>query len=386
MNRKVLFVDDDSNLLASFRRQLHGRFEVVTAFSGEQGIERIITQGPFAVIVSDMRMPEMDGIQFLTRVMKSAPESVRIMLTGHAELETSIHAVNEGHIFRFLIKPCNSDVLSKCLEDSVRQYQLVMTEKELLKNTLAGSIKVLIDILGLLNPGAFSRAARIRQYVGTVARTMHLPNIWQFEVAAMLSQIGCVTLPESVVQKIYRNYNLEGEEVKMYHGHPSVAYGLLSKIPRLETIAQMIRQQQVDYGDWVGKMKTEEEQRIGMGAQMLKAAHDFDVQVHGGLLPEEAGRELKKKRDVYAPEILDILIDRCQHIEESRLRLLGVRDLSFGMIADEDIRAANGMLLVARGQEMTYPVLARLQNFARQVGVSEPFQVILPLGLQDQSQ
>ena len=136
MSDKVLFVDDDANILNAYTRQLRKQFRIETAQGGEQGLAAVTDQGPYAVIISDLRMPGMDGIQFLSRVREIAPDSVRMMLTGHADLEVTTEAVNEGNIFRFLTKPCNSEVLAKAIAAGIEQYRLVIAERELLEKTL----------------------------------------------------------------------------------------------------------------------------------------------------------------------------------------------------------------------------------------------------------
>ena len=120
---KVLIVDDEKNLLAGLERQLRGTFNIVTAESGQNGLRALQENGPFAVIVSDMRMPGMNGIQFLMKAAELYPDTVRMMLTGNADLETTIHAVNEGNIFQFLTKPCQTAILKWALVDGIKQYR-----------------------------------------------------------------------------------------------------------------------------------------------------------------------------------------------------------------------------------------------------------------------
>jgi DNA-binding NtrC family response regulator len=143
MIEKVLFVDDDRNLLASCERSFRRKFTVETAEGGEAALQAIAERGPFAVVVSDRQMPGMDGIQLLSLVRQRAPDTVRIMLTGNVDLEGAIKVVNEGNIFRFLTKPCALEILGKAVEDALAQYRLVTAEKELLNKTLSGSIKLL---------------------------------------------------------------------------------------------------------------------------------------------------------------------------------------------------------------------------------------------------
>ena len=154
----------------------------------------------------------MDGIQFLSRVRHVAPDSVRMMLTGNADLQTAVDAVNEGSIFRLLTKPCDQDTLANALAAGIRQFQLITVERELLEKTLRGSIKVLSEILELINPEAFGRSSRIVRYVKEIASRMEVPDLWQMETAAALSQIGCVILPQTALQKLYQGQELTGEE------------------------------------------------------------------------------------------------------------------------------------------------------------------------------
>src|SRR5829696_4359 len=135
---KILCVDDERNVLEAYQRSLRKEFHIEIATSGAEGLAAVESQGPYAVIVSDMRMPGMDGIRFLAKVKEKAPDSVRIMLTGNADQQTAIEAVNEGNIFRFLTKPCPPETLAKALSAGLQQYWLVVAEKELLEKTLSG--------------------------------------------------------------------------------------------------------------------------------------------------------------------------------------------------------------------------------------------------------
>jgi len=127
---KVLFVDDEPAALDGYRRVLYHDFALTTAVGGEQGLAAIRENGPFAIVISDMRMPGMNGAEFLAAVREAAPNTVRMLLTGHADLDAAIEAVNKGHIFRFLTKPCRKDVLVKAIGEGFAQYRAAEAEKE----------------------------------------------------------------------------------------------------------------------------------------------------------------------------------------------------------------------------------------------------------------
>jgi DNA-binding NtrC family response regulator len=140
-------VDDEPNVLAAFRRQLRTCFDIETAEGPELGLQTLRENGPFAVVLSDPRMPGMNGPQFLAAVKQLVPDTVRMMLTGQAGLNDAVAAANEGNIFRFLTKPCPQEVLFKALEAALEQYRQVMAERELLEKTLHGVNNVLTEIL-----------------------------------------------------------------------------------------------------------------------------------------------------------------------------------------------------------------------------------------------
>jgi len=137
MAEKVLFVDDEPPVLEGYQRLLRRDFAVNTAVGGYQGLATIQANGPFAVVISDMRMPEMNGVEFLVQVRQKAPDSVRMLLTGHADLYAAIDAVNRGNIFRFLTKPCKKESLVDAIQSGLAQYRAAGTQRELARKAEA---------------------------------------------------------------------------------------------------------------------------------------------------------------------------------------------------------------------------------------------------------
>jgi response regulator RpfG family c-di-GMP phosphodiesterase len=385
MTEKILCVDDDANILQAFRRNLHKQFVIETAPGGESGLEAVRNKGPFAVIVSDMQMPGMNGVQFLAEVRECSPDSVRIMLTGQADVNSAIAAVNEGNIFRFLTKPCPHDVLINTLKAALEQHRLITAERTLLEKTLHGSIKVLTDVLTLVNPAAFGRASRLKRCVQRIATHLHLPDVWQFELAAMLSQIGCVMLPPDTLEKIYAGQELSTEEQKMWASYPAVGHDLLVHIPRLETIADMIARQQEPLNNTRTPEGSLQQDIVSLGAHMLKVALDFDQLVTRGLSPNMAVIDLQKQPETYDPQMLLAL----QHIGTDAsgvdVRTVKVGGLMTGMILDEDVRTKAGALVIPKGHEVTYALKERLLSYARKVEIIEPFRVLVPRSASSQA-
>jgi len=134
MRTKILLVDDDEMLLAGLKRQLRNKFQVETAISGEDAVKMVEDNGPYAVVVSDYMMPGMNGIELLTQVKQTDPDTIRMMLTGSADMATAVKAVNEGSIYKFHPKPCPAETLSDAIQSGIEEYQKVATDQSQLKN------------------------------------------------------------------------------------------------------------------------------------------------------------------------------------------------------------------------------------------------------------
>ncbi len=381
MDERILFVDDEEHILAAFRRQLKSQYEVYTANSGQQGLDMIKEQGPFAVIVADMRMPGMSGVHFLSIIKGIAPDSVRMMLTGNADQNTAIEAINRGNIFRFLTKPCQRDELVAALEDALKQYRLITAERIVLEKTLIGSVNILTEILGMVNPAAFNRTTRVRVVVKHLCTILtqenRMENAWQVELAAMLSQVGCVTLPLGIMEKVYAGEVLSNAEQEMYSKHPAIGSKLIQSIPRLETVAQLIRDQQRYYNEFP-PANSVQAKYVDLGAQVLKIAIDYDQLLETGLAHEEAVKILKSRIDEYNPHCLSLICEQPPDLGEWVIRKITVSELEVGIILNEDIFSRTSKFLMSRGTRVTPLVLERMVNFDSSTGIIQPFSVRVP--------
>ncbi|MGA9644067.1 MAG: response regulator [Terriglobales bacterium] len=368
MPEKILLVDDDSNILDGFRRILAREFTIDTALGGEPALKNIASNGPYAVVVSDMRMPGMDGIQFLNKVKLESPNTVRVMLTGNSDMDTAVVAINEGSIFRFLNKPCSKEMMAKTLTAALVQYRLVTAESQLLEQTLSGCIQVLTEVLSLVNPAAFSRAERARRYIHQVVTLMKLGNPWQYEVAAMMSQLGCVTLAPETIDAVYSGGKLSDSEQAQFESHPTVAFGLLSKIPRLEPIAWMIRNQNSPSH----AMDESAPMDMRQAAEILRLTLEYERLIQRGVSRTEAVHTLSRQNKGFNPEFFNALISLDPNAEEGEVRKCRIDMLSPGMIVQGEVRSVDGSLVISKGQEVTPPLILKLKNLlARKMVASE---------------
>ncbi|HEY0477843.1 MAG TPA: response regulator [Kofleriaceae bacterium] len=359
---RVLFVDDEPAVLEALAANLRRGYDVVTAPSGVAGLEHLRAESGFAVVVSDMRMPKMDGTTFLALARDAAPDATRILLTGQTDLEAAIKVINHGQIYRFLTKPCSRDTLRAAIDSAVVQHRLITGERVLLEQTLRGSIKMLVDVLALTSPAAFGRANQIKTRVLQLAALLGILDSWQLEIAALASQLGYIVLPHEVCDKLERRIALSEGEQHMVVQAPEMTEQLLANIPRLETVRAILalhvrpprRNPAAD----------DTTQLIELGAHLLRVAIDLVAleTMHGEDVPPVA--DLLIRTDHYDPEVLDA-VQRLYRERPAELTVVVIAAgaLRPGMVLASEVRLASGTLLVARGYEVTPSFIERIKNF-----------------------
>jgi CheY-like chemotaxis protein len=374
----VLFVDDEPLVLEGIVRSLRKRFQLYTATSGAEGLRVLESAGPFAVVVSDMRMPEMNGVQFLAKVRDLYPDTVRIILSGQSDLADTIAAVNDGNIFRFLSKPCTPQYLLAAVGTGVEQHKLVTAEKVLLEQTLSGAVTMLIEILSMLVPAAYVRAHRLQRYVVALAASLGLGERWQWPLAALVSQIGCLCLPKDTLSKVEAGQPLSDEEKALHDSHPQLAGKMLQAIPRLEDVAAIVSSQNSSLS---GLEIDEDARRWDVrtaGIVLLRAANEFDRQIARGCNPAAACKALRAADAKLPNSVIDAVGRLPIAGREHVMRTVRLMDLAAGMLLDEPLLTTKGACLVPAGQEVTATLLLRLRSIAAGVKIKEPFRVQVP--------
>lgn len=379
---RILLVDDEPLVLQALSRLLHRSFEPRTETSGADGLAAIQSSEPFAVIVSDMRMPQMNGTAFLKAAREIAPDSVRIMLTGQADVEAAAACVNEGQIFRFLEKPCDSQVFLSALSAAAEQHRLISSERVLLQQTLKGSIAMLTDVLALASPVAFSRAVRLKRTVTALAELLEAKDLWQIEVAALLSQLGAISLPPLTVEKLNRGDKLDDTETEQTAGLPNIARQLISQIPRLEDVCDILRTEALRFDGRNSGVHDPRGTGIPIGARLLKVAIAIDSLEAGGLPVEQIMETLHGRVGLYDPDVV-AAFGKMRQVTAGADELLEVKlsDVHVGMIFAFEVATENGLILIGRGQEATASVVSRIQNHWSFLRLREPARVFADSGL-----
>jgi response regulator RpfG family c-di-GMP phosphodiesterase len=360
MNERILFVDDESRILEGYKRTLRKNFNIVTAEGGVHALKILHSDGPFAVVVCDMQMPGMNGVQLLSEIKKSYPDTVRLMLTGNAHQKTAVDAINTGDVFRFLNKPCPPQQMLEEINEAIKFHQLQKAEQELLEKTLKGSIRALIQILSIVSPKIFGHTENIKTYVVKCAKVMGIRKTWELEATALLSQIGLVTLPDTILDTMAKGEKLNADEKMAYEYHPILSSSLINKIPRLEKISKAIRYQNEPFTSTNEMSGT----NLPIWSRLLKAVLDLVAGEISGLSSFDALQKLKARSQDYDPNVLAALTTVLNAWPDASIIEVSLSDLNLDMIIASDIVSTSGVLLVKKGQKVNDSVLVRIKNFS----------------------
>jgi response regulator RpfG family c-di-GMP phosphodiesterase len=373
---KVLLVDDEINILNAYKRNLRGDYDVYLGEGAEQGLEIIKKHGPFPVVVSDFKMPGMNGITFLKQVREINPDTVRIILTGFADINITMDAINEGYIFRFLTKPCPVDRLKASLDEGIKQYRLVTSERELLNKTLKGSIKTLVDILSVVNPLVFNYSSRLRKLAVNIARRLKYKNLWEVEISALVSTIGLVSVPTEITEKALFGLEMTKEEKEMFYSHPKVGASLLKNIPRLEVVSDSVYYQYVDFGVPVSGYKKSGEE-IPFPARILKVLNDYFMLSATEYDQQIVISNMKKNSRMYDSKVFGALVAELAGFESDKVAVLKtIPELKEGDVLADDLKDINSFLLLPKGSELNSASISKIINYNKLTKLVEPIPVI----------
>lgn len=362
MTQKILLVDDEPNVLQGYKRHLRKKYEIELAIGGAAAVEAYKEKGPFAVVVSDMQMPEMSGVELLGKIRDLNEHTARIMLTGNADQKTAVDAVNEGNIFRFLSKPCTPEELAKSLDAGLELYRLQTAEAELLNQTLSGSVRMLTQVLSLVMPEAFGMTQEARKLVRAIAQQIGIGPLWQIEMASMLMRVGCVSLPKPVLMDYLKNEPLSREDQALINEAPQLGYNLVSAIPRLQPVAELILHQNDPPLD-----------STPTASRILRVVGDFQRLRNSQRGLTHALETLRESKD-YDQDIVERFVDVLS--DEFQMLDVNVSELKEGMILESNVEDSDGRMLIASGNEVHESIIQKLKVLLRSgAGVREPIKV-----------
>ncbi len=378
MSRRVLMVDDDERVLSSYQRSLRLQFDLEVALGGTEALRKIQEDGPFAVVVADMQMPGMNGIQLLEHIQNLAPQTVRMMLTGNADQRTAAEAVNKGQIFRFLSKPCQVPDISRALEVGIEQYHLVTAERELLDKTLWGAVQLLTDLLSMTDPKGFGQIEGLLDYSLTVAKMLEVDNLWAIKMATMLGQIGRLTLPHDLLDGSKGGADLTAHEREMIEALPEISARLLAHIPRIDEVVRIVKYQNHPYLGHSPVDQPEISESVPLGAHILGCVRKF-LELESQMdSPISAVEALKADRrwDPKVVQAISTLIGPAPP-PPPKPQATRLEHLRPGMELAADVVTLSGLTLCSKGSRLSHSHLQKIENFSRLFGVKSPIYIVV---------
>jgi DNA-binding response OmpR family regulator len=374
----ILVVDDQIQNIELLEAHLVPQgYEIVKAANGEEALAKLHSN-QIDLILLDVMMPGMDGFEVTRRIRQDNAYRLIpiILITALRETEDRVRGIEAG-CDDFISKPVDSmELLArvrsllkvKAYNDLMSNYREELKSKAtkstgIMLKTLQGSIKILVDILSLLNPEAFDTAQLSRKLIRSLCKRLRIDGVWEYEIAAMLSQIGLSTLPPDIIDKYRRNQAFNKKEQLMFKSHPAIAKQLISNIPRLEGVAEAIGCQMISFS----KTFEIKNKRTASITRMLKLALDFVI---AGKRRAEYKLDIladfQAKKDAYDPEMLAALEAELRSVEKDFIiRVVSPRDIVPGMVLADGIFDENNTLIVYKGKEITEILRMRLLNFLK---------------------
>lgn len=408
---RVLCVDDEANILSALRRLFRPCGYVVTvAASGEEGLA-ILDQAPFDLVISDMRMPGMSGAQFLEEVSTRWPDTMRLLLTGYADIDSTIDAVNKGRIFHYVSKPWDDKALllivrhaleRKQLErDKARLEALTAQQNEELKDVNASlelkvmertvelrkanehikasfitSIKVFANLIELREGAIAGHSRRVAELARKLAKRagMDAAAVQDVFLAGLLHDIGKIGLPDTLLSRAVAE--MSGPELLRYRKHPQAGEHALMALSELAQAARLVRSHHERF-DGKGYPDGLAGEQIPLGARIVAVANDYDgLQIGTLAARKRTAREALELLEAgrgrsYDPGVLDLFLEVVAESERDDLKEVGlsVARLMPGMILSRDLVTRQGYLLLATDFVLTAGIIRQIQEYASQEGL-----------------
>jgi CheY-like chemotaxis protein len=360
----IMIVDDNPHNLKLLEEMLRLQGYEVLSFPRGRLALAAADQEPPDLILLDINMPEMNGYEVCERLKSSTRLSgiPVIFLSALNATEDKVKGFGSGGV-DYIAKPFQFEEVQARVETHLKLRRAQQAEHDLLEKTLSGAVGTLWELVQLTSPALASRCSAIRNIVLWIIEQMEIRDPWQYELAATLCLLGCIALPDEVFEKAYAGQDLSSDEDQMFRAHPETGARLLSNIPRLEEVAEMIRRQHRP----PAKLAVMEPSR--QGAHMLHLALELDRRVYQGVASHEALSELRSWGR-FDDHMLDALQSYSPARAEFEFRRLPIREVRSGMILDEDVFSKDGNLLILKaGTVLTETWIERLENFAKVRGV-----------------
>ena len=409
----VLLVDDEENILKALTRSLKRLpVDIVTAASGVEALQLMDNTG-VDLIISDMRMPEMDGAEFLSQVTERAPQTIRFLLTGHSDVKDVVRAVNEGKIHHYLTKPWDDTALRSLVEETLGARSLKLHNQQLndelsarnqelqelnrsleqrvrdrteelmlnarlirhafsdLQKSYGHVLRLASSLAALRDPGAAAAGDMRSTLAESLAEALDLSaqDVREIRDAALLSEIGNIALPDELLKKPFNEY--DGGDMRFYAQVPVVAEASLMGIPGMKNTSAMLRSQFERY-DGSGYPDHLAGNNIPVGARIIALVRDYTDLIRGRFTGEPVSAQaartelINQSSSRYDPVLVNIFCERCSAFNADELAANEIRiaadELQQGMVLAQDLYSERGVILLTRGHELSDELINKLRH------------------------
>lgn len=275
----VLAVDDEENNLSLLKRTLRGSYNVISATSGAEALEIIERQGDeISLIISDQKMPQMEGTDFLKIVSVNHPEIIKILLTGHSNFDILVDAINECHLFQYILKPFEPQDLCMTIENGIKKYELTSSRAQIIQDLselFYKTIKSIAQALDAKDPYTHGHSLRVTLYSLAIAKKLNLSDelLEEIETAGLLHDIGKIAIPEKILLKPGK---LTEEEFQIIKTHPELGEKLVTNIKKLQLISNWLKSHHERY-DGKGYPEGLAGEAIPISSRIIAIADTYDA-------------------------------------------------------------------------------------------------------------
>jgi len=401
---RIVFVDDEPPILNSLKRSLMDEpYETVFHEAPERALEDL-RERPAAVVVSDQRMPSMDGVAFLGEVKRKWPDTVRILLTGHASLETALSSINQGSVYQFLEKPWDEARLKRTLHNALDHRRMRLENRRLLELTREQNdelsrfnkhlerlveertqevlqlneslhrsfyemIRAFVEMMELFDPSLVGHCKRTTAMAKRLGRALKWgeDRLKRLKTAALLHDVGQIGLPRGLFKR--REDELDDAERRLLWQHPALGYSMLNKVEELAEVAGIVKchHEAIDGSGYPERL---EGGRVPLESQIIHLCSLYDHLVHDRRhSPLKALEALRWKKNGFHPSVFNALADGVSRGIEAkdddlRVRALkGLDDLRPGMVLARDVWTVRGRLLLSEGTKVHPTQIRKLKVF-----------------------
>jgi len=356
----ILVIDGDTNLLRGAESALRGIAPVRTAANSEDAMLALRDTGTYAVILCALSLKGIESGLLQSWLRELHPNSVRLLMVGKENMRVLSNAINVAAPFRLLAKPFTAESLRHSTIDAMAEYSRAMAEHAIIEETLHGSLEAIAAMLAVVQPAAFGRAVRLRRMATLLADKIGIPDKWEIQIAALLSQFGTLSLPGELVERICHNHPIAAAENAQLLAAVDATLHLLEPIPRMARVCEILKRiELVPARDLHGDRHP---QLTGDAERVLTLAIDFDALCaeHGSA--DEALRVMESHLVRYHAPYFDALRELVGVPNAATLVDVPLADVRVGQVFAADVRSPNDLLLVARGQPVTPPLLFKIRN------------------------